>query len=61
MLIIEQDVIIPANTRRYLDVYSTFFERYGRLVDVKKTLCAYWDPPLVHNRISIKRQFAFTY
>ena len=32
---------IPINTRRYLDVYSTFCERYGRQMDVKTTLCAY--------------------
>ena len=30
------------NTRRYLDVDSTFFERHGRQVDGKTTLCAYW-------------------
>ena len=32
---------IPANTRHYLDVESTCFERYGRWMDVKTTLCAY--------------------
>ena len=34
----------PANTRRYLDVVSTFFERNGRQMDVKTTLCAYKNP-----------------
>ena len=38
-----------ANTRRYLDVDLTTFERYGRQMDVKTTLCAYWETP--------KRQF----
>ena len=28
-------------TRRYLDVDSTFFECYGRQMDVETTLCAY--------------------
>ena len=31
----------PVNTRRYLDVDSTLFERYERQMDVKTTLCAY--------------------
>ena len=30
------------NTRRYLDVNSTFFERNGRQMSVKTTLCSYW-------------------
>ena len=34
---------IPSNTRRYLDVDSTFFERYGRQMSVKTTLRAYRD------------------
>ena len=25
-----------------MDVDPTFFERYGRQMDVKTTLCAYW-------------------
>ena len=33
----------PDNTRRYLDVNPTSFERYGRQMDVKTTLCAYWE------------------
>ena len=32
----------PASTRRCFDVDSTSFERYGRQMDVEKTLCAYW-------------------
>ena len=32
----------PVNTRRYLDVDSTSFERYGRQMDFKTTLCVYW-------------------
>ena len=32
----------PVNTRRYLDVDSTSFERHGRRMNVKITLCAYW-------------------
>ena len=28
--------------RRYLDVVSTFFERYGRQMDVETTLRVYW-------------------
>ena len=34
---------IPPNTRLYLDFDSKFFERYGRQLDVKTTLCIYWD------------------
>ena len=34
---------ISINTKRYFDVDSTFFESYGRQMDVKTTLCAYWD------------------
>ena len=34
---------IPVNTRHYLDIHSTFYERYGRQIDVKTTLSAYWD------------------
>ena len=30
-----------ANTKHYLDVDSTFFERYGRQMDLKTTFCAY--------------------
>ena len=33
----------PVNTRRYLDVDPTFFERYGHHMDVKTALCAYWE------------------
>ena len=29
------------NTRRLLDVDSTFFRRYGRQIDVKITLCVH--------------------
>ena len=32
-----KDFLVNAN--RYLDVDSTFFERYGRQMDVKTTLC----------------------
>ena len=32
----------PVNTKHYLEVDSTFFERYGRQMDVKTTLCACW-------------------
>ena len=32
----------PVDTRRYLDVDLTSFERYGRQMDVKTSLCAYW-------------------
>ena len=32
----------PVNTRPYLDVDSTFFERNGRHMDAKTMLCAYW-------------------
>ena len=32
----------PAITRRWFDVDSTSFERYGRQMDVETTLCAYW-------------------
>ena len=36
------DKIDPVvKTRRYMDVDSTFFERYGRQMDVKTKLCAY--------------------
>ena len=31
---------MPFNTRRYLDVDSTFFERQ---MDVETTFCANWD------------------
>ena len=34
---------IPINRRRYLYVDLTLFERYGRQMDVKTTLCAYCD------------------
>ena len=36
--------VIPpdVNTRRYLDIDSMLFERYGRQMDVKTILCAYW-------------------
>ena len=34
--------ISPANTRSYLDINSTFFECYGRRMNVKTTFCAYW-------------------
>ena len=37
----------PVNTRRYLDVDSTSFERYGRQMDVKTMLCAFY--PLLNN------------
>ena len=33
---------LSVNTRRYLDVDLTFFECYGRQMDVKTTSCAYW-------------------
>ena len=33
----------PANTRRYLDVNSTSFERCRCQMDVKTTLCVYWE------------------
>ena len=32
----------PVSKRRHLDVDSTFFEIYGRQMDVKTTLCVYW-------------------
>ena len=35
-------ICYPVNTRRYLDVHSTFIERYERQMDVGTTLCAYW-------------------
>ena len=31
----------PVNTRRFLDVNSTLFERPGRQMDIETTLCAY--------------------
>ena len=31
----------PVNTRRYLDVDTTYFECYELQMDVKTTLCAY--------------------
>ena len=36
-----EDTENAGNTRRYFDVDSTSFERYGRQMDVKTTLCAY--------------------
>ena len=33
---------LTQNTRHYWDVDFTFFERYGRQMDFKITLCAYW-------------------
>ena len=35
-------IVFPINTRRYLDVNSTLFVRYGRQMDVKTASCAYW-------------------
>ena len=32
----------PVNIRRYLDVDSTLFARYGRQMDVKTMLCPHW-------------------
>ena len=32
----------PVNTKRHMDVDLTSFERYGRQMNVKITLCAYW-------------------
>ena len=37
----------PVNTRRCFDVDSTLFERYRRQMDVKTTLCAYWESTIV--------------
>ena len=34
------NILNPVNTRRYLDVNSTFYERHGRQMDVKIMLCA---------------------
>ena len=34
---------IFVNTTRCMDVDLTFFERYGRQMDVKTTLRAYWE------------------
>ena len=36
---------ILVNTRRCLDVVSTFFERYGRQMDVETTSCAIYNDP----------------
>ena len=41
---------IPVNTRHCLDVNSTLFERYGRHMDVKTTLC-YCDGVSRFNRM----------
>ena len=40
--VIAKESTVPVNTRRYLDVDSTFFERYGRQMDVKTTVCLLW-------------------
>ena len=39
---IKRNRIDPDSTRGYLDVNSMFFERYGRQMDVKIMLCAYY-------------------
>ena len=38
----EPPSVFPVNTRRYLDVVSTFYERYERQMDVKIMLYAHW-------------------
>ena len=43
--------MIPVSTRRYLDVDSTVFERYGRQMDVKTTLCGYWVKNLLTQNV----------
>ena len=35
-------ITYPDNTRRWFDVVSTSFDRYGRQMNVETTLCAYW-------------------
>ena len=35
-------LLLIASTRRYLDAVSAFSERYGRQMDVRTILCAYW-------------------
>ena len=37
----EFDISNPVNTRRYFNIDSTSFERYGRQMNVKTTLCAH--------------------
>ena len=34
---------ITVRPQRHLDVYTTSSQRYGRSIDVEKTLCAYKD------------------
>ena len=52
------------NTRRYLDVNSTLFERYGRQIDVKTTSCAYCERvycQLANFRILLLQAFMKTF